>query len=89
MHAAKSPCHNKSFEDHHHITANGSNGAKPEDVSITLLQVQLNVYLIRDKVNGDLYQFRYSLRREMDEMNRLVHDVRKGQLDMSHMIKTL
>lgn len=89
MYAVNSPHHSWSFEDRLHIDANGSNGSQPEYIQITLLQMQLEVPLIRDEVNGDLLELRDSLRREIDELNREVDKVRVGQLDMSHMIKDL
>ncbi|CAH1423306.1 unnamed protein product [Lactuca virosa] len=89
MHPVNSPHHSWSFEDCRHITANGSNGAQHQDIQITLLQLQLEVYLIRDEVNGNLCELTDNLCRGMDELHCEVNDVRAGQLDMSHMINDL
>ncbi|CAI9281858.1 unnamed protein product [Lactuca saligna] len=78
-----------SFKDRRHLPTNGSNGAQPEDLSTTLLQMQVDVSMIRDKVNRCLFKIRDSLCLEMDELKHKLEDVRAGQLDMSHMINEL
>ncbi|CAH1451147.1 unnamed protein product [Lactuca virosa] len=85
MPSMTSPRNSWSFEDWRHILANDSIAGKPQDIHITLLQLQLEVSLISEEVNADQRQLRESLRREMDSMIREVDDVRAGVLEMSHL----
>lgn len=76
MLSVTSPLHSWSFEDRCHIQTNGSASADHEDIQITLLQLQLEVSLIREKGNGDQRQLRESVRRELDALKREVDDIR-------------
>ncbi|CAH1441647.1 unnamed protein product [Lactuca virosa] len=77
--------HNWSFEDRRHIEANDSIAGEPQDTHITLLQLQLEVSLIREEVNVDKRQLRERLHQEMGFMNREVDDIRAGLLVVSHL----
>lgn len=74
-----------SFEDRRHIPANNSIASEPQDIHITLLQLQLEVSLVREEFNADQRQLREILRWEMDSMNLEVDDIRVGMLEVSHL----
>ncbi|CAH1439288.1 unnamed protein product [Lactuca virosa] len=81
--------HNWFFQDRCHIDENDSNGARPQEIQITLLQLQVVDSLTREEMNGNVRELRENLCREMDALNREVEDVRARQLDVSHMTDDL
>ncbi|CAI9263381.1 unnamed protein product [Lactuca saligna] len=77
------------FEDWLHLPANNSIVGEPQDIQITLLQLHLEVSLIREEVNADQRELRESLSQDMDAMNRKVDNVRACVLKMSHLADDL
>ncbi|CAH1453497.1 unnamed protein product [Lactuca virosa] len=68
---------------------NHSNGVTNEDMAINLLQTQLELSLIWEDFQDQLYELRQAVNRHLDAMNIEVDDVRAGQLDVSNMVADL
>ncbi|CAH1435953.1 unnamed protein product [Lactuca virosa] len=86
----------RSSQDHswspnytRHMAENVSNGVTNEDLAINLLQIQLEVSLVREEIANDIRELQRSISREIEALNHEVDDVRAGQLDISNMVADL
>ncbi|CAI9272543.1 unnamed protein product [Lactuca saligna] len=89
MPSRSSQDHNWSPNYIQHMAENVSNGVTNEDMSINLLQTQLEVSLVREDIANDLHELCRNLTREIDALNHEVDDVRAGQLNLSNMVVDL
>ncbi|CAH1437277.1 unnamed protein product [Lactuca virosa] len=72
-----------------HMAKNVSNGVTNEDMTINLLQTQLEVSLVREEIANDLRELQHNVTGDLDALNHEVDDVRAGQLDLSNMVADL
>ncbi|CAI9274450.1 unnamed protein product [Lactuca saligna] len=72
-----------------HMDENHSNGVTKEDMTINLLQTQMELSLIREDFQDQLRELRQAANRHLDAMNLEGDDVRAGQMDISNMVDDL
>ncbi|CAH1423095.1 unnamed protein product [Lactuca virosa] len=72
-----------------HIPTNEYIAGEPQDIQITILQLQLEVSLIREEFKADQRHIRESLLQEMDYLNHEVDDIRVGLLEVSNLTDDL
>ncbi|CAH1426441.1 unnamed protein product [Lactuca virosa] len=81
--------HSWSPDYRRHMTENHLNRITNEDMTINLLQTQLELSLIREDFQDQLCELQKGVNRDLDAMNREVDDVRAGQLDISNILDDL
>ncbi|CAI9288462.1 unnamed protein product [Lactuca saligna] len=68
------------------MAENHFNGVTNKDITINLLQTQLDMSLIRKDLQDQLRELRLGVNRDLDAMNREVDDVCVGQLDIFNIL---